>query len=143
MGRLCCCWFLNSSPAIVNSNKCQLVSRSSVFIGGDSLSRPIMPSMWWLDKACVRILSFGVGKKFLSVSFIELTSMVDLFDFVILSRGFVLCRLRSCRGIFLSVSFHSFRSHLFLGYLGGLWRSVLCSHSQSVVMPFSLGGQFK
>lgn len=143
MGRVCCCWFLSYSPAIIYSNKCQLVSRSSVFIGGDSRSRPIASSMWWLDEACVQRLAFGFGGNFLSVSFVEPTGMVDLSNFISLSPCFVLRRIQICQGIFSSVSFRNFWSHLFLDFLDGLWWLVLCSHSQLTIMLFSLQGQSK
>ena len=141
MGKLCCCGFLSSPPAIVNSNKCQLVSRSSVFIGGDSLPRPIAPLMQWLDRACVWRLVFSFGDSFLSISFVESTGMVDLSDCVGLLHDFSLHRLQFFLGIFLSISFHSFWSHLFLGFLDNLWWSVLCSRSQSTIMLLTLEGQ--
>ena len=94
MGKLCCYGFLISPPMIVNSNKWQSVSRSSIFIGSDSLSRPIASSMWWLVEACVRILFFGVGGKFLSAFSARLINMVDLSASTSLSRVCNLCWLQ-------------------------------------------------
>ena len=108
LGMLCCCWYLSSSPVVVSSNKCQSISKSSLFIGGDSLSCPIAPSMRWLVDACVRIFYFGIGRRFLSASSVGLTIMVDLFVFTGFSWIWNFRQLLLCQGIFLLVNLSIF-----------------------------------
>lgn len=104
MGNLCWCGFLSYPPVIVNSNKFQSILRSSIFIGGDSLSRPIAFSMQWLVEACAWTLALGVGGKFLSASSVRSTDMVELSASTGLSWVCNFHRLRLCQGISLSVS---------------------------------------
>ena len=141
MGWLGCCWSFSSSPAIVNSNKCQLVSRSSLFIGGAGLSHPIKSLMQWLDEAWAWRLVFGFGRSFSSISFVGSTGMFGMFDSISLLRGFDFGRLWFYQRFFSSVSFRSFQSCLFFCCLVKLWWLVLCSCPQSTVMLLSLGGQ--
>ena len=140
MGWLGCFWSFSSFATIVNSNKCQLVSSSSLFIGGEGMSCPIESLMRWVDEAFSWILVFGFGESFLSVSMVGSTGMVSLSNSIRLLRDFDFGQLRFCRVFFSSTSFHDFQSSLFFYFLVRLWWSILCSLSQSTTILLSLRG---